>query len=420
MENNKKFQFDHKIFSTCIYAIITTVICAIFIRAIWHWDSTKDLFSGLLSSLSPFLIGFFIAYIMGNISYGIENQIFTKILPIKNVSLKKGLSLILSYVIVFALIGGAFFIIIPALIQSISDMAGSINELYNRLVSLVNDLSEQYPNPTVEYIRNAIQQSIPTYIDYFRDWAASLAPSIANASMSLVKWVLNLIVAVIVSIYILLDKNILSRSFQRIIYSVLSEKQSAYVWNTILKANDIFSAFIIGKSIDSFIIGILCLVLMKIFGIGGSYVVIISIVIGITNMIPYFGPFLGGIPSAVIIFLSVSPKQAIVFAILIIILQQFDGNILGPYILGDKTGLRPIWIIFAISIGGWIGGIVGMFLGVPCVAVISNILDELVEKGLEKKNIELPPVDTVKENVLDTDKMKDLYNKLLSNKKNDK
>ena len=213
----------------------------------------------------------------------------------------------------------------------------------------------------------------------------------------------NFIVAIIVSIYMLLDKDILSRSFKRIVYSIFRKERAIYVWSTFKHANDIFSGFIIGKTIDSLIIGIICLLGMKLFNIGSSYAVIVSIFVGLTNMIPYFGPFIGAIPSILVISLSVSPKQGLAFLIFVIILQQFDGNILGPKILGDKTGLRPIWIIFAYIKRifqkiwqyikkRWIGGIVGMFLGVPCVAVISSILDDIVEHNLEKQNVNLPKI----------------------------
>lgn len=183
----------------------------------------------------------------------------------------------------------------------------------------------------------------------------------------------------------LLDKDILIGNLERIIHSIFNKKRAEAVWDTITKANEIFSGFIIGKTIDSTIIGILCLILMKLFGLGGSYAVVISIFVGITNMIPYFGPFIGAIPSIVVILLAVSPQQALGFAILILAIQQFDGNVLGPYILGDKTGLRPIWIIFAITVGGWLGGVVGMFLGVPCVAVIAYILNDIMNRRLLAK-----------------------------------
>lgn len=387
MEQNKnKFQPDKRIFTICIYTIITTTICTIIIRSIWNWEATTKLFSGFISIISPFLIGFLIAYIMGNISNGVEKHFFTNVLHIKNIKLKKGLSLISSYLIVIAVITGALFFIIPAFLESIADMAKSITELYNKLIELINSFSERYPNPTVQYIQELILENQDQYITSFTKWATGFAkgfaPSIATASMSVIRWILNLIVAIIVSIYMLLDKDILVGNLERIIHSIFSPKRADYVWDTITKANDIFSGFIIGKTIDSTIIGILCLIFMKLLGLGGSYTVIISIFVGITNMIPYFGPFIGAIPSIIIIFLAVSPQQALIFSILILAIQQFDGNVLGPYILGDKTGLRPIWIIFAITIGGWLGGVIGMFLGVPCVAVIAYILNDIMNRRL--------------------------------------
>ncbi|MBE5957581.1 MAG: AI-2E family transporter [Lachnospiraceae bacterium] len=392
---NQEEQKDKSKFSTrereflrlCVYAVISILVCVLFIRIIWHWDATKAGLKGLLSSLSPFLVGFFIAYIMGNLSESLDKHILINVFHIEKESARKGLSLVLSYIIVFGIISGALFFIIPALITSITDMAESINGLYLRMLALVNDFSEKHQNPTMQYIKGAIQDSMPQYIEMFKQWATGIAPNLANASMSVVKWILNFIVAIIVSVYMLLDQNILVRNGERIIYATFTKKRADYICHIVGKANEIFSGYIIGKSIDSLIIGIICLIAMKVFNIGESYAIIISIVVGLTNMIPYFGPFLGAIPSIIIIFLAVSPKQALAFFVLIIVLQQFDGNILGPYILGDKTGLRPIWIIFAISIGGWLGGVVGMFLGVPCVAVISSILDEVVDKKLSDKNI---------------------------------
>jgi predicted PurR-regulated permease PerM len=417
-EENKSFKFmsEKQFLRMCMYAVGCIIICTIFARTIWNWDATKEKLGGLLSSLSPFLVGFFIAYIMGNLANSVDRHILVKLFHIESPSLRKGLSLIISYVIVIGIITGALFFIIPALITSITDMAGSINELYLKMFAMINDFSEKHQNPTMDYIKKVVQDSMPQYIIKFRNWATGIAPNLAGASMSVLKWILNFIVAIIVSVYMLLDKNILVRNGERVIFALFSEKKANYVWHTIEKANEIFSGFIIGKSIDSLIIGIICLVAMKIFNIGESYAVLISIVVGLTNMIPYFGPFLGGIPSILIIFLAVSPKQALAFLILIVVLQQFDGNILGPYILGDKTGLRPIWIIFAISVGGWLGGVVGMFFGVPCVAVISYILDDVVEKRLAKKKIndlEALKVDNKPEEKMLTK----LYHSYIANKK---
>ena len=148
--------------------------------------------------------------------------------------------------------------------------------------------------------------------------------------------------------------------------------------------------------IDSLIIGALTFVSMMIislFGVPGfsNCALLVGIVVGITNMIPYFGPFLGGIPSILLLCIY-SLNSALIFAILIIIIQQLDGNLIGPKILGNSTGLRPLWIIFAITLGGWIAGIPGMLLGVPCVAVIAGLLEDWVNERLEAKNIDMPIV----------------------------
>lgn len=160
-------------------------------------------------------------------------------------------------------------------------------------------------------------------------------------------------------------------------------KQTADTTRSILReSGNIFSSFIIGKAIDSLIIGIICFVCTTIFRF--PYAVLLSVIVGITNIIPYFGPYMGGVIGGVVI-LIVSPVKVIFWAILILIIQQFDGLYLGPKILGEKTGLRPLWVIFSITVGGSLFGVVGMFLGVPCVAVLSYILNLAIEHFLKKE-----------------------------------
>ena len=150
------------------------------------------------------------------------------------------------------------------------------------------------------------------------------------------------------------------------------------------ECNTIFSSFIIGKSLDSLIIGIICFILMTILKL--PYSVLLSVIVGITNMIPYFGPFIGAIPG-VVLFLVISPIKSIIFAVMILALQQFDGLYLGPKILGNSTGLKPLWVIFGITVGGAYAGVLGMFLGVPVVGVIAHLLNKSITSRLEKKNI---------------------------------
>ena len=148
--------------------------------------------------------------------------------------------------------------------------------------------------------------------------------------------------------------------------------------------NAIFSGFVRGKLLDSLIIGILCFICCSILKM--PYTPLVSVVVGVTNVIPFFGPFLGAVPSAFLILL-VSPKQCLVFVIFIVILQQFDGNILGPKILGDATGISSFWVIVAILVGGGFAGVLGMFIGVPVFACIQELLKFLMDRRLRKRNM---------------------------------
>ena len=167
-------------------------------------------------------------------------------------------------------------------------------------------------------------------------------------------------------------------------YAFIPQKKLTPCLTTLSECNKIFSNFVVGKFIDSSIIGVLCFILMNIFRL--PYALLISAIVGVTNMIPYFGPFIGAIPGIVII-LMISPLKALGFSVLILALQQFDGLILGPKILGDSTGLRPLWIIFAITVGGSFAGVLGMFLGVPTVAVIRYLFLGYIRRRLDRKQI---------------------------------
>ena len=169
------------------------------------------------------------------------------------------------------------------------------------------------------------------------------------------------------------------------IYIFTSKNNAPIIWNTFCECNRIFNGFLYGKTIDSLIIGILSLLVMSILGL--PYGLLLSLIVGITNMIPYFGPFVGAIPG-VIIYLVIEPKYAIIYVVMIFILQQFDGLYLGPKILGDLTGIKPLWVIFGITVGGAYFGVLGMFLGVPTVAALMHILEVMIQKKLKDKMIQ--------------------------------
>ena len=204
----------------------------------------------------------------------------------------------------------------------------------------------------------------------------------------------------IVSCYLLIDKKKQARGIKRVIYAFLPTETAYSVCRGIRLAITTFGDFIDGKMIDSLIIGIITFVSMfiiSLFDVPGytSCALLVSIVVCITNMIPYFGPFLGGIPCAMLLSIY-SLRSGLIFALLILIIQQLDGNVIGPKILGDSTGLRPLWVIFAITLGGWLAGVAGMFLGVPCLAVITKVMESIVDERLAKKHLDMPVIQSEK------------------------
>ena len=205
--------------------------------------------------------------------------------------------------------------------------------------------------------------------------------------------IINIILAFVISCYMLFGKQRLIKSLKRVAYAIFPEEICITLFTTLKDCNQIFSQYIIGKTLDSTIIGFLCLFCMTVLKL--PYALIISLIVGITNMIPYFGPFIGAIPG-ILILLIISPKSALIFAILILAIQQLDGSVIGPKILGKSTGLQPISIIFAITVGGALAGPLGMFLGVPIVAVLTYLISKLINFLLRKKHIE-PDLSNTKE-----------------------
>ena len=233
-------------------------------------------------------------------------------------------------------------------------------------------------------INNLINNLSPKIMELSTTLASKIIPWLYSASISFVKLIITIIIALVVSIYLLGDKKLIFHTFKKILYAFLPVSTAKSVIEIGKNCNQIFTGYIVAKAIDSLIIGILCCIIMSILNL--PYSVLVSVIVGVTNMIPYFGPYIGAIPG-VILLTVLRLKYGIIFLIMIICLQQFDGLILGPRLLGDSTGLRPILILFAITIGGAYMGIIGMFLGVPVIAVLQYLLTLLIDKKLKQKNI---------------------------------
>ena len=323
-----------------------------------------------------------------------RKTVFKKWLHIRNDALNRLLAILFSYLLVIGASTVGLIFLIPEVINSLTELLNKMPAWANSIMDFINSLSKKYPDIDFKYIQNMITNTDSTLQNTLSKIISGLTTTIVATGVSVLKFIFNFIVAIIVSCYLIIDKKMQARGIKRVVFAFFKQERAEKLWNIAKRSIRIFSNFLDGKMIDSLIIGILCFICMMIisfFGVPGfaECALLVSIVVGVTNMIPYFGPFLGGIP-CVLLLCIYSLQSAIVFGILIIIIQQMDGNLIGPKILGDSTGLRPLWIIFAITIGGWFAGVVGMLLGVPCVAVITGLMEDTVDRRLAEKNIDLP------------------------------
>ncbi len=291
------------------------------------------------------------------------------------------ISVLISYIIVIGILAVIIIYIFPQIRDSAKDMGKSVQDGYKYMITHEKEINDKIPfmdiSGIIDYMKKFLYDKI---MNHGSDWF----PYVYQLSSSLIVTLYNVLMGLVISIYIVLDSKKLKQSIKKMIYAVSPSKKEEEVWDTIKQCNHIFNGFLIGKVIDSLIIGIICLVAMIILQL--PYALLLSLIVCITNMIPYFGPIIGAVPG-VLIYLFIEPRLAIVFAVLILILQQFDGLYLGPKILGDQTGIKPLWVIFGITVGGAYFGVLGMFLGVPTVAVLTYLINLIMEKKLKRKNI---------------------------------
>lgn len=381
-----KFETNKKYFIISIYTLAVIAIATIMISLILNFSYTVQAVKDATTVLSPFITAFFIAYILNPIVITIDKKLLQKKCKLKSKKVRKFLSILLSYLLVIGLITISLVYIIPQLIATVSELNGTVTDVYTKSIDFIRNLEETFPYVDFAAIEKKLTTSFPEIISYGTNLITNLFPALIDISVSIIRIVINLLLSIVISCYMLSDKKVLKRNVKRIIYALLPEQKAKNLLTNARECDSIFSRFIVGKTIDSLIIGVICYILMRVLRL--DYALLLSVIVGITNMIPYFGPFIGAVPG-VIIFLTISPIKAVVFALMILALQQFDGLYLGPKILGESTGLKPLWVIFGITVGGACWGVIGMFLGVPLTAVISFLLNKALTNRLQKKNINI-------------------------------
>lgn len=394
-----KIKLDKKHLSMGITAFLVVAASICFYYLIFHGDRFSAQVNALFKVISPVMYGIIFAYLMTPMINGFEGNIFIPILTgngkravsDKQKKYMRGASILLMLFIVVILINGFFSILIPNIILSIR----SISYQFPFYVQNLTNWSAKFleDNPDIEKI---VVQFLDTYSEEFLSYLnnsvvpqmETLVKQISLSLIGVLKVLWNFIIGIIISVYVLYSKETFAGQAKKLVFAVLKTKSANQFIKDVRFASDTFIGFISGKIVDSIIIGFICFAGTSIMQM--PYALLVSVIVGITNVIPFFGPYLGAVPSAILI-LMVNPLKCFYFIIFILILQQVDGNFIGPKILGQSTGLSGFWVIFSITIFGGIMGIPGMIIGVPFFAVLYALARRMINHRLSRRGL---PSDT--------------------------
>lgn len=399
-----KFKFDKKYLYWGITGFLSLAGAILFYYILFHRSNFMGGLDKFITIAMPIIDGFVLAYLFTPILNAIEKKLMKPLYKKAGIEMTpkvkkrmRACSILATLVVVLLVLYELFALILPEVVRSIQSIIFQfpiyVNNLSNWALSLMKN------NPDLEATVNAlINQYSAKMLEYVN---TNLLPHInevvKNVSLGVLgvfKALWNLVIGFIISVYLLGSKEKFAGQAKKIVYALFDREAGNEIVSNFRFVHSTFIGFLGGKIVDSIIIGIICFVCTSI--IGTPYAILVSVIIGVTNVIPFFGPWIGGIPSALLV-LMVDPKQALYFGILIIVIQQFDGNILGPKILGDSTGLSGFWVIFSITIFGGLFGVLGMIVGVPIFAVFYAGVRSLVNRVLHKKSLptDLAPYMTV-------------------------
>lgn len=381
-----KIDWNRKYTTIAVYAFLVIAAAMLFYAGMNHFKALKTFWDGFVAIMLPMIYGFSIAYVLNPVMRFFEQKVLGKIFREKiSTRAKRVAAIVLTYFCSIAVITVFFSIVAPQVASSISGIVSNISSYIPAATQWLEGVLEKLPSdPYTQELLGKVMQSAEKILEAFYAWLASSLPLALSFTRSLTVGVTNSILGIIISIYLLMGKERFFAQTKKTLYAFFPTRAVDRMVDITHTSNQVFSGFITGKLLDSLIIGILCFICMSLFKM--PMAMLVSVIVGVTNVIPYFGPFIGAIPSALIIFI-IDPVKAFWFLVMILVLQQFDGNILGAKILGSSIGISAFWVIFSILLFGGYFGVLGMFVGVPTFAVIYSLLRTVVELRLEKRGL---------------------------------
>ncbi len=376
----KKIDWNNKYTTIAVYVFLVVAACLLFYAAVDQFDVIWEFFRTIVRYLLPFIYGFVLAYILSPLVRRMEAPLRKS----GRLSLKacRGLAMAGSYLLVAAALSIFGMVVLPVLVESAAQLVGNVRFYTERLNELINQLITYIPDETLS---KEVQTALTQVFNLLYEFIATFLTQVVSVATKIASSVIEVVMGVIISVYMLSDKEKLIAQLKKILSAFLPKRVMDEVLRVAHDSNQKFSGFITGKIIDSTIIGIICALGMLFFKM--PFVALVSLIVGITNVIPYFGPFIGAVPGVILVLIGGDITQAILFGVFILALQQFDGNILGPAILGQSTGLSAMWVVFAILLFGGLYGFVGMLIGVPLLAVMFGVLRSIVNGLLRRKGM---------------------------------
>ena len=383
-------QHDRRYFKWGLTALVVIFISILLVVIFTNLPGFFSLLGAVGKILSPLVSGIVIAFLLNPI----VNFVDLRLRPLlekrglkasKAYKISRGISLVFAFIFAAFIVYAFFSMLVPQLYESVMSIIDSAPEYYQSLEKWAVNVLEDNPE-----IRTYVERALNTMQSYVENWVKTsflsdvqkILATLTTSVMAVVKSITNFIIGLVASIYILWSKDTFQAQAKKMVVAACKPEAANHLLDLGSSINRIFSGFIIGKIIDSAIIGVLCYICMTLMKM--PYTALIATIVGVTNVIPVFGPFIGAVPSALIILL-VDPLQAFYFIIFIIVLQQVDGNVIGPKILGNTVGISGFWVLISITIAAGIFGFAGMLLGVPVFAVIYLIISDIVNSALRKK-----------------------------------
>ncbi len=362
-------------------ANLLIVLCGIaFYMLLENFQVVRRLLSELFSMLSPLIIGAIIAYLLSPIVQFFENRVFGRMKHRKPAHM---LSVIITLLLAFGILGLIVTAIIPQLAASVTTLLQNLDGYFEEFKTTLKALSAHVPMLHLDV--DALVGTSGEALETCADWVLNNGEEILGGALRFSSSILDFLLAMVLSIYVLFDQKHVAASFRRWGKSIVKPEKHARVGQVIGRCHRIFMNYVGGNLLDALIIGVANFLFLIILGI--PYPLLIAMIAAVTNLIPTFGPIIGGIPNFIII-LIINPLNALWFLIFTVASQLLDGSLIKPLLFGDSTGLKPLWALAAIIIGGRLFGILGMLLGVPVFAIISTLMDDAIEKRLARKGLD--------------------------------